>query len=239
MGMHIRKQCRVILVVVAVFLLGPSVLCGSLANADSALEATQLAEKARLTLESFAGDPQMQGFLDLAKRAKGIFIAPQMLKGAFVFGASGGSGLLLTRKELDGAWAGPAFYTIGEASFGLQIGGQASEVLLLAMTDRGVSAFLGNSVKLGANLGMAAGPVGAGAAAATANLSADIVSFSRSKGLYGGISMDGAVVATRDAWNKAYYGEAVSPADILTSRTASNPEARKLIETVARVAGGK
>lgn len=106
------------------------------------------------------------------------------------------------------------------------------------MTDRGVAAFLGDSVKLGANVGIAAGPLGAGASAATANLSADIISFSRAKGLYGGISVDGAVVATRDAWNSAYYGEAVSLADILKRRAVKNPEARTLVETVAKVAGG-
>jgi lipid-binding SYLF domain-containing protein len=105
------------------------------------------------------------------------------------------------------------------------------------MTERGVTAFLDNSFKLGANAGVAAGPIGAGASAASANLSADILSFSRSKGLYGGISLDGAVVAVRDSWNDAYYGKIVRPVDILVSRTVTNPEASGLINAVAKTGG--
>ncbi|MEJ2656547.1 MAG: YSC84-related protein, partial [Desulfobacterales bacterium] len=89
--------------------------------------------------------------------------------------------MLLTRQQMDGPWAGPAFYTVGEVSFGFQAGAEASEVILLAMTERGVTAFLGNSFKLGGSVGIAAGPVGAAASAASANLSADILSFSISK----------------------------------------------------------
>lgn len=159
-----------------------------------------------------------------------------MLKGAFIWGASGGSGVLLVRDEKTGPWIGPAFYTIGGASFGLQIGGQASEVILLVMTDRGVTSLLTNSLKLGADAGVAAGPVGAGVAASTANLSADILSFSRSKGLYGGVSLDGAVVATRGEWNHAYYGKRVAPTDIFVRHDVSNPQAFALIDDVARSA---
>ena len=102
---------------------------------------------------------------NLVKDARGVFIAPQILKGAFIVGASGGSGVLVARDSLTGRWLGPAFYTIGSASFGFQIGGSASEVVLLAMTDRGVNALLESSIKLGADVGVAAGPVGMGAAA--------------------------------------------------------------------------
>jgi lipid-binding SYLF domain-containing protein len=106
------------------------------------------------------------------------------------------------------------------------------------MSDRGVGSFLSTSVKLGGDVGIAAGPVGAGAAAATVNLSADILSFSRSKGLYGGISLDGSVVAVRDSLNGAYYGKQVSPADILVSRAVTNPNATILATDVAKSARG-
>jgi len=145
--------------------------------------------------------------------------------------------VLLARDAKTRSWHGPAFYTIGEASFGLQAGGTASEVVLLAMTDRGVTAFLSNSLKLGADAGVAVGPVGAGAAAATANLSADIISFSRSKGLYGGVSVDGAVVATRDSLNEAYYGKQANSTDILVHHAVKNPQAAGLIESVSEAAG--
>jgi lipid-binding SYLF domain-containing protein len=204
--------------------------------ADDALEARQLVEKAQLTMESFMADTEIQAIRDLITQAKGVYIAPQVLRGAFIVGASGGSGVLVAREDNTNKWSGPAFYTIGSVSFGLQIGGEASEIVLLVMTDRGVSAMLGTTVKLGADVSVAVGPVGAGASAATAALSADIISFSRAKGLYGGISVDGSVVAVREAWNSAYYGKPVEPTDILIRRTASNPHASGLIAAVAKAA---
>lgn len=209
------------------------------AFADDKQEAMQLVDKARLTLESFMSDENMGAFRDLLKRAEGVFISPQLLKGAFIIGASGGNGVFLVRDKKTRQWTGPAFYTIGGASFGLQIGGEASEVILLVMTDRGIRSFLGNSIKLGADAGVAAGPVGIGVSAATANLSADILSFSQSKGLYGGISLDGAVVANRGSLNDAYYGRKVSPADILVRHEATNPQASELLKAIAKSAAGK
>jgi len=206
------------------------------AGADEALDARQLVDKARLTFESVIVAPEMDALRDLIPRARGVFVAPQILRGAFIFGVSGGSGVFLARGERGGEWNGPAFYTIGEASFGFQAGGDASEVILLAMTDRGVTALLRNSVKLGADMSVAAGPVGIGVRAATANLSVDIVSFSRSKGLYGGVSVDGAVVATRGGLNAAYYGKYVTPADILVHRAVSNPQGAALVELVRKAA---
>lgn len=209
----------------------------SLATADDALDAKQLVERAKITFDSFMIKKDLISLQDLLKKAKGVFIAPQVLKGAFIFGASGGSGVLLVRDPKTGQWNGPAFYTIGEASFGLQIGGEAAEVLLLAMTERGVTALLSHSVKLGADVGVAAGPVGAGVDASTANLSADIITYSHAKGLYGGISIEGAVVGVRNSLNEAYYGKKVTPTDILIRRDAGNEHAAKLIEAVAKAAG--
>jgi len=203
-------------------------------SAGNTQEAEQFVEKSRFTLEDFISDANMEAFRDLITRAKGICIAPQVLKGAFIIGASGGSGVLLVKEEKTRTWSGPAFYTVGGASFGLQIGGQASEVILLAMTDRGVTALLSNSVKLGADVGVAAGPIGVGVSASSANLSVDILSFSRSKGLYGGVSLDGAVVAVRDSLNEQYYGKKVTPMDILVRRTAKNPHSESLIASVAK-----
>jgi lipid-binding SYLF domain-containing protein len=207
------------------------------AAADDALDARQLAEKSQLTLQSFMADNEIEAIRDLITKARGVFIAPQVLKGAFIVGASGGSGVFMARDDLGKPWSGPAFYTIGSVSFGLQIGGEASEIILLVMTARGVSAMLSSTVKLGADASVALGPVGAGASAATAVLSADIIAFSRAKGLYGGISVDGAVVAVRSDWNRAYYGKEVEPADILVRRVVSNPQADGLIAAVTKASG--
>jgi SH3 domain-containing YSC84-like protein 1 len=206
---------------------------GGVVLANDAMDARHLVDKAKITLDSFDRAKDMSAFRDLLKDAKGVFIAPQILKGAFIVGVSGGSGVFMVRDAATHKWSQPAFYTIGSASFGLQIGGQASEVVLLAMTDRGVTALLSNSVKLGADVGVAAGPVGIGASAATANLSADIVAFARSKGLFAGISLDGALVKVRDSLNHAYYDAKVTPTDILVKRRVANRYSGRLISAIS------
>jgi lipid-binding SYLF domain-containing protein len=209
------------------------------AAADDAQDARQLVEKARLTFESFIADPNLgENLRGLVQKARAVLIYPQVLRGAFIFGVSGGSGVLLVQDATSRKWGGPAFYTIGEASFGLQAGADASEVVLVALTDRGVSALLSTSTKLGANASIALGPVGAGMTGATANISADIVSYSRNKGLYAGLSLEGAIVAVRESLNTAYYGKPVTPTQILVQREVSNPQAAGLIEAVVKVAGG-
>jgi lipid-binding SYLF domain-containing protein len=209
------------------------------ATADDVMDARRLADRARLTLETFMQVPETQAFRNLVVNARGVFIAPQILRGAFVVGGSGGSGVYLVRDMRTNSWSGPAFYTLGGVSFGFQIGGEASEVVFLAMTERGVNALLKSGVKLGADVGVAVGPIGLGADASTANLSVDVLTFSRSKGLYGGISLAGSVVYVRDDWNTAYYGLNVIPADILISRTVSNRHATGLLDLVARAVGGQ
>jgi lipid-binding SYLF domain-containing protein len=226
-------RALLVLVMAATILISPEP-----AMADDAQDARHLVDKARLTFESFMADKDLgPSVRSLVKRAKGVLIYPQVLKGAFLVGVSGGSGVLLAHDAKARKWGGPAFYTIGEASFGLQAGGQASEVILVALTDRGVTALLSTSAKLGADAGVALGPVGAGAEAATANLSVDLVSYSRAQGLYAGISLEGAVVAARDGLNKAYYGKEVTPTAILVRHEATNPQAAGLIGAVSKAAG--
>ncbi|MDI9569161.1 MAG: lipid-binding SYLF domain-containing protein [Pseudomonadota bacterium] len=208
------------------------------AAAGDAQEATQLVGKARYVFQNFTAGRDGKPFRDLVKKAKGIYICPQMIRGAFVIGASGGTGVFVAREPQTDKWLGPAFYTIGEVSFGFQAGGEASEIILLAMTERGANALLNSSVKLGADVTVAVGPFGVGADASTANLSADILSFARSKGLYGGVSLKGAVVKVREGLNAAYYGKPATPTDILVRKNVGNPQAKELLNTVAKYAGG-
>jgi lipid-binding SYLF domain-containing protein len=207
--------------------------------ADDAQDARQIVEKAKLSVEQFQRDPNMGSFRDLAKKAKGMLILPQMLRGAFIVGASGGNGVLMARDEKAAQWRGPAFHTLGGASFGFQAGADAAEVIILVMTERGVTKLLSPQVKLGTDISVAVGPVGAGVGAATAGLSADLVSYSMAKGLYGGFSVDGSVAGVRTALNHAYYGKAVSPADILIKGAVKNPQADALIGSVAKLAGAR
>ncbi|MCX7965127.1 MAG: lipid-binding SYLF domain-containing protein [Syntrophorhabdaceae bacterium] len=202
-------------------------------------ETRQLVEKARLTLENFYLANEMETFRILAKKAKGFFIAPQILKGAFLFGASGGSGIFIARDLKTSDFSYPAFYTLGEVSFGLQIGGESAEVVMVIMSEKGVSALLSNSVKLGVDVGIAIGPVGAGVDASTANLSADIITFSKAKGLYGGLSLEGAFIKTRNDWNKVYYGNEVTSVDIIIKHKAKNPHAKPLIEMAQKIVSEK
>ncbi len=238
-GISSRRVAPLIFMV-TILLAGAFVMApAATAFANDKQEAAQIVEKARLTLESFMNDRTMGAFRDLIKKADGVFISPQVLKGAFVVGASGGNGVLLVRDRKTGQWSDPAFYTIGGASIGFQAGGQASEVILLLMTERGINSLLASSLKLGVDAGVAAGPYGIGVSAATANLSADVLSFSRSKGLYGGVALDGAVVATREGLNEAYYGKKVVPSDILVLHAVKNPQAERLIEDVSKLAREK
>ena len=198
-------------------------------------ERQELVNKAQKTFENFAADPNMGWFRNHIKNVKGIFIVPTLLKAGFIFGGSGGSGVLLGRDEKTGKWSYPAFYTMGSATFGLQIGGQAAEVVLLIMTRKGMDAMLSTKFQLGADASVAAGPVGAGAQAATV----DILQFSRTKGVFGGLTMEGAAIAIRDEWNRQYYGKPVRPVDIVVRREVRNKAADPLRKTVAKTAGGK
>ncbi len=193
----------------------------------------ELVIKAKLTFNNFVVDPNMTWFRNNIGRARAVFIVPQLLKAGFIFGGSGGSGVLLTKDPKTGKWSYPAFYTMGAASFGFQAGAQSSEVVLMIMTEKGLNALLTTSAKLGGDMSVAAGPVGAGASVATA----DVLAFSRTKGVFAGVSVEGSVIKTRDDWNREYYGKPVNAVDILIRHRVNNPQADKLIRKVATATG--
>ena len=239
---HGMRPCIIVILSILIGWLTLAVGPGGMASAraDDVTDARQLVEISRMAFETFLSDAELSPNLRaVLPQAKAVLIYPQILRLAFIFGGSGGSGVLLAHDEKTGTWSGPAFYTIGQFSFGLQAGGDVATIVLVALTDRGLSALLSTSSKLGADASVALGPIGGGAEAATANLSADIISYSQAKGLYAGLSVNGAVVATRGALNQAYYGKDLTPAAILISREATNPHAAPLIAAVSKAAGGK
>lgn len=196
-----------------------------------------LVDKARITLDSFVGDPQMTWLRDNLGRAKGVLIIPDMFKAGFFFGGSGGSGVLLVRDEETGEWRGPAFFILGSVNWGLQIGAQKAEVVMMVMSPAGIRALLSSNIKLGGDASVAVGPMGVGAGGATApNLSADYLSFSRARGAYAGLILDGAVVKVNHNANRAYFNEEVTPADILTAGRVTNPQAAELLRAVSQAA---
>jgi lipid-binding SYLF domain-containing protein len=197
--------------------------------ASSAEGATQqqLVDKAQLTLEAFTSDPRLKDQLkQLNKEAMALFIVPQFLRGAFIFGGAGGSGVLIARDERTGKWGDPVFYNIGSASFGAQIGADVSEIVLIVRTRKGLEEFYTNDFKLGANAGMATGPVGAGMSAQ--GLAADIISYARQKGAFAGMAIDGAFVSVSNDSNQAYYGKPVRPTDIIVKKEIGNPKSLQL-----------
>ena len=199
------------------------------------IEERHLVEKAQHTLESFMAQPNLVWLRDIVTEAPAILIFPQHLKGAFPpFGAAGGSGVMIVRSETAGMWHGPAFYMVGSLSFGPQIGGQVSEMVLVVRNLDAVEKFYSSSIKLGVDASIAIGPYGAGIEGATStNLGADILAFGLSKGIFAGVSLDGAFIKTDNSANEAYYGEPVEPIDILLTRRVSSTHADRLRETIA------
>jgi lipid-binding SYLF domain-containing protein len=204
--------------------------------ADTGQAAQGLVDRARVTLNDFLRDPNYSWFHDNLNHAKGVLIFPQVLKAGFIFGGSGGTGVLLVRDEKTGNWSEPAFYTIGSVTFGLQIGGEAAQVVMLAMTPKAIDSLFSSSFKLGGDASIALGPVGAGAKAQAdiPSVTADFLSFAKSKGLYAGLNLEGALVAVRDSLNMAYCGKDVKPTDIIVRRDCSNRGADQLRETLRR-----
>src|SRR5258705_8059365 len=155
--------------------------------AHGASSTEYLISKAEATLNDFQGDPQMYWIRDHIRDAKGVIIAPEIRKAGFVLGGSGGRAVLLARDPDTGNFSGPAFYTIASASIGFQAGIEKSEVVMLVMTDKALDRLLSSQLKLGGEASIAAGPVGEGAAS---SITSDIVAFSRSKGIYGGVNLE-------------------------------------------------
>ena len=205
--------------------------------ADDAADAKALVDQAEVTLKNFMNDPDMKWFASHLQEAKGILILPKLIKGAFLFGLEGGNGLMLARDEKTGAWSEPAFYETSTASFGLQAGGQSSEAILLINTQKAVDSLLANKIKFGVDGSVAIGPKGSGA---DTSPTADFVTFSRAKGLFAGVSFDGASVRTKDEYNSAYYGGDVRPSDIIVARKAKpNPSSKELHALLAATATPK
>jgi lipid-binding SYLF domain-containing protein len=201
--------------------------------AHAQTEQQKLVNAADVTLSNFMRDPEMKWLQQNLHRAKAVLIAPEIAKAGFIIGGSGGRGLLVARSA-DGKWTGPAFYTLATASVGFQAGISVSEMVTLVMTEKGMNSLLASTFKFGADASIAAGPVGAGA---KSDVVSDLIAFSRSKGIYGGVNLDGTVVSTNDDWNAAYYGKKVLPPDIFVRGSLNNKDAGKLLTDVAKAAG--
>jgi lipid-binding SYLF domain-containing protein len=165
---------------------------------------------------------------DLLDKARCVVVMPSVLKAAFVVGGSYGRGTMVCRtgKDFTGPWGAPAMYALEGGSIGLQIGGEATDFVLLVMNDRGAGSLLRTKVKLGADASAAAGPKGRSASAETdAYMRAEILSYSRARGAFAGISLDGSTLRPDEEANRKLYGNSTNTAKIITESDASAPAA--------------
>ena len=194
-----------------------------------ALSARQDSEEARRVREAATIFGEIMGAEDKAipeailGKAEGIAIFPSTLRAGFVVGGTRGRGIISARNE--GRWSAPAFLTLTGGSFGLQIGGQAADIVLVINDRRGLENLVSNQFKLGADAAVAAGPVGRDAQAATdLQLRAQILSYSRARGLFAGVTINGSTVRQdRDA-NQRFYGKRLETKDIVFGSAPGDPE---------------
>jgi SH3 domain-containing YSC84-like protein 1 len=193
-----------------------------------------LVDRATLTVQDMMTQTVSQGPQDLLRRAKAVMVCPRIFKAGFFFGGEGGNCVLLARGG-NGTWSYPAFYTIGSGSFGLQFGISDSQLFMMIMTEHGLNAVLDSQLKLGANAGIAVATLGAGVQGSTTTaVGADIVAFSASRGLFGGVALEGSVMSADSAANQTYYGQPLAARQLVMQMQGSNPGADPLRELLTR-----
>ena len=198
-------------------------------GARAATEQQDLVDEARITLDHLRTDKEFGTAKDLLRKARAVLIVPNLVKAGFFFGGEGGSGVMLARSA-NNTWTYPAFYTLASASFGLQIGIQSAEVVMIIESDRALQALEQDQFKFGAQAGIAVVTLGSSAQAAssTALDTADIIVWSSASGAYAGITLEGSIVKPRDSYNEAYYGRPMAVKAILNLNEGHNPGADAL-----------
>ena len=170
---------------------------------------------------------------DLLDKARCVVIIPSVVKGAFIVGGSYGRGAMVCRtgKDFTGPWGAPVMMALEAGSVGFQIGGQATDFVILILNNRGVESLLHNKVKLGADASIAAGPKGRDAQAAVdAAFRAEMVSYSRSRGAFAGVSLEGATLRPDNDANRRLYGKDIAAPEIVTESRVAAPEAARELD---------
>jgi len=196
------------------------------APAAQASDKSELLHDANATINNLKHDPAFGTARTMLQNARAVYIVPKLVKGGFIFGAEGGDGVLLRRTGH--GWSEPKYYSMGSASFGLQIGLQQARFVMFIMTDRALRAVEASKFTFGGAAGLTVISLGAGVQAATsANLTGDIIVWSASKGAYGGLTLQGSVLAPKSDWNAKFYGRPLSAPEILGTENP-NPLSRSL-----------
>lgn len=204
------------------------------ANAQVSTKESNRIREAASVLKEIHAVPDKDIPKDLWDRAQCVLVVPGLKKAAFVFGGEYGAGLMSCRH--DGAWSAPIFMQVGKGSWGLQIGAQSIDLVLLVMNNEGMEKLLRNKTSLGAEASIAGGPVGRDARAATdAQLKAEILSYSRTQGLFAGVNLSGGVVRPDEDDNVDLYGKDVAPRDVvLSGKVAPPPGAEPFMSALRR-----
>jgi lipid-binding SYLF domain-containing protein len=177
---------------------------------------------------------------DLLAKAQCVILVPGLKKGAFIVGAKYGKGFMLCRKPSGVGWSAPAAIRVEGGSFGFQIGGSETDVVMLVNSDSGAKKLLESKFTLGADASVAGGPVGRTSSAETdAQLHAEILTYSRSRGLFAGISLQGATLRPDEDWNKDLYGSALTNREIVLGSTPAPPPAAKLLAVLDKYSSRK
>ena len=223
--------------------LRPAMLAAVLAAAIATLpvgaraqsEQQTLVDRATLAVQETVNEAtQNADVRNLLRRSRAVMVCPRVFRAGFILGGSGGGCVLLAR-DGRGTWSYPAFYGMGSGSLGFQIGISDSSVLMLILTDKGLNAMMDSQFKFGGDVGLAVATVGAGVEGAlTADLGADIVAFSQSRGLFAGLSLQGSVLGARTEWNRAYYGRDLAARQVVLDMSGRNPGAEPLREVLTR-----
>ncbi|SIR04276.1 MULTISPECIES: lipid-binding SYLF domain-containing protein [Acidiphilium] len=221
----------------ALILALPLSACAS--GSSSSNSAQELVDRSTLSVETMLGNGSSQAnqATQFLRRAKAVVVCPRIFKAGFFIGGEGGDCVLVSRAAT-GSWSAPAFYTMGSGSFGLQIGVQDAEVIMMLMNDTALNAFLNSQFKIGADAGISVATIGAGVGGSTGTaLGADIITFAKSRGLYGGISLSGSVFSNDAAFDQQYYGRMIDPRQIVVTMSANNAGANPLRAMLAKFGG--
>jgi len=196
-----------------------------------------LVDSATLSLQDMMGGPEATQAEDLLRKARAVVVCPNIFRAGFILGGEGG-GCLMVARDAQGGWSDPAFYTLGSASFGFQAGVQSAEVMMLVMTTGGLNALLNSQFKFGADAGLTVATLGAGVNGSLSTaLDADIVSISKTEGLYGGISLQGSVLNSDSGTDAAYYAANYDARQIVIGLQGTNPGANPLRAALGRYGG--
>ena len=222
-------------IAITVLCVGLGLVFSPQALADNLKEdAEVILSKARIVIEEVKNASDSGMAYDLVRQSAGVAIIPDMFKGGFIVGGSYGKGVVVARK--DGKWSGPSFVYIGAGSVGFQIGAQITDLILVVIGQNTMDSFLRSNFKLGADAAIAVGPVGAQATAATEILlKGGIYSYSRAKGLFAGVSLEGAGMGTEFDLNRAYYQTTSNPKDILYGQVETPESGKKLFEALNKL----